>query len=83
MTCYSRVLTTTNSELATRLICARLKAGVTQQTLAASIGCHRSAIRHYEAGRRVPDVLAFLRIASALNTPAAALLDGLCQGGSK
>ncbi|HGN9321558.1 helix-turn-helix transcriptional regulator [Morganella morganii] len=44
----------------------RLKAGATQQEIAELIGCTRSALSHYEKGRRYPSITLGQKIVRAL-----------------
>lgn len=55
----------------------RTQLGLTQDQLAAESGIDSSNIRAYENGRAMPNLYSLLRIADALGTQPAALLDGL------
>jgi ribosome-binding protein aMBF1 (putative translation factor) len=55
---------------------ARLKAGMTQQELAAKSGIKQSVICAYETGRRRITPKAAIRLAASLKTTPAHLLDG-------
>ena len=55
----------------------RLRLGMTQDQLAAGSGIDSSNIRAYEAGRAMPSIHSLLRIADALDTTPAKLLEGL------
>lgn len=57
-----------------RLRSARIAAGRSQTALANELGWPPSAISHYEAGRRLPDLAHFRALAIALGVSADTLL---------
>lgn len=56
---------------------ARRRAKVSQETLALEASVDRAAISVYEHGRREPNLRTILKLASALDVPAAMLLRGV------
>lgn len=54
---------------------ARLDAGLSQEALAAEAGLHRTYVGGIERGERNPALANIVRLAIALNTSAAALLE--------
>lgn len=56
---------------------ARRRAKVSQETLALEASVDRAAISVYEHGRRDPNLRTILKLASALDVPAATLLRGV------
>lgn len=62
----------------------REKAGITQEDLARVACLSRSAIARYETGWAVPSLAALVRIADALGTTPAAILEaGTASGAAK
>lgn len=63
--------------LGSNLMWARRRAKVSQETLALEANVDRAAISVYEHGRREPNLRTILKLASALDVPAATLLRGV------
>jgi transcriptional regulator with XRE-family HTH domain len=57
----------------------RIKAGLTQQDLAQTLGLARSSVSNIEAGTQSLSLVAFLKIAQELNVSPAALLDAVAE----
>ena len=64
------------AEVGRRIRRARARAGVSQEALAARIGCGRPTVCRWERGRRLPALGALVRVAAALGVAPAALLPG-------
>ena len=62
------------TELGAAIREARKAAGMTQEALAEALDRTQTAVSYWEAGKRDPGVPDLLRIAEALNVPAASLL---------
>jgi transcriptional regulator with XRE-family HTH domain len=60
-----------------RLQDLRLRAGLTQESLAARSGLTHYAIRNWEQGHRLPSALALLRLARTLGVSMESLLEGV------
>jgi len=56
---------------------ARLRAGISQEDLALQANVDRAAISVFEHGRRDPNLRTILKLARALNVPAAMMLSGV------
>jgi ribosome-binding protein aMBF1 (putative translation factor) len=65
------------SRFAANLRRARLSAELSQETLAAEAGMHRTALSRLETCERAPEFRTLLRLARALNVTPASLLRGV------
>ena len=59
-----------------RLLRARHRAGITQQDLAAAVGCTREAISMLERGKNLPEIAVLLTLAARLGVRMGWLLVG-------
>jgi transcriptional regulator with XRE-family HTH domain len=66
-----------HKELLRRLIAARERAGLTQQTLAKRLGRHQSFVAKYEGGERRLEVIEFVQICEAIGVRAEQVLRAL------
>ncbi len=64
-------------ELLRRLIAAREKAGLTQQTVAKRLGRHQSFVAKYEGGERRLEVIEFVQICEAIGVRPGQVLSAL------
>lgn len=62
---------------ATNVRAARVEAGLTQEAVGLASGVHPTEVSRIENGKRDPQISTVIRLASALDVPAARLLDGV------
>jgi transcriptional regulator with XRE-family HTH domain len=58
----------------------RKEAGLTQRTVAARAGLHRTQISLLENGKRTPRIDTLIKLASALSVRPEVLMEGICGG---
>lgn len=72
-----RVASAAAAHLGRSVSAYRMRAGLTQDELAARTGIDSSNIRAYEGGRAMPNIYSLVRVAEGLGIPPGDLLDGL------
>jgi transcriptional regulator with XRE-family HTH domain len=68
---------TVAEQFGARLLQARTRAGISQEALGLRAGLHRTEIGLLERAERIPRIDTLIRLAGALDTPTASLLEGI------